>query len=220
MVTIESLQRRALLYGLLARLYSYPLDRQVLSAVAALSLQDAPPELEEPLTRMAEAAAVLSTGVGVQAVNVEATRLFEGPGKPVAPPYASYYLHGRLMGPPAVAASQFYLSHDATPDSDGIVPPDHLSLELGFLAYLAARAEQAAARDGADEAKAAHRASRQFLEEHVLSWIPPFTEDVVRGADSAFFTGLARFTLVVLEWDYRWLEALEAEHLEMEGVRR
>ena len=220
MVTIESLQRRALLYGLLARLYSYPLDRQVLSAVAALSLQDAPPELEEPLTRMAEAAAVLSTGVGVQAVNVAATRLFEGPGKPVAPPYASYYLHGRLMGPAAVSASRFYLSHDAMPDSDGLVPPDHLALELGFLAHLAARAERSAARASADEAEAALRASREFLEEHLLTWIPGFAEDVVRGADGVFFAGLARFTVAALEWDHRWLGALEAEHLQMEGVRR
>jgi len=218
----ESLQRRALLYELLARLYSYPLDQRVLDAVAALWTSEAPPELGDALSRMRDTAAASGTAAGIEALNIEATRLFEGPGKPVAPPYASYYLYGQLMASPAVAAYQFYLSQGALPNSAGTVPPDHLALELGFTAYLAARAEHALHNLSAGEAMEALQASREFVGGHLLTWIPRFVEDVLRGADRAFFSGLARFTVSVLEWDRRWLEALEAEQLEMEmeGVRR
>lgn len=216
----ESLERRALLYGLLARLHTYPVDEQFLDAMAALRLEEPLPGLEEALGQMREAAAAFRTPTGIETLNVEATRLFEGPGGPAAPPYASFYLHGRLMGPAALSAHQFYLAHRALPDADVMVPPDQLALELGFMAHLAARSEQAAAAGSPGESWESLRASREFLEGHLLIWIPRFAEDVVRAADSAFFAGIARFTLAALEWDGLWLEALEAEQLEMEGVRR
>ncbi len=213
MATSESLGGRSVLYELLARLYSYPFDEQILGSVASLRLEDGTAELNDSLDRMKAAVAVRGVQ-GVDALNVEATRLFEGPGKPIAPPFASYYLHGRLMGPPAIAANRFYLSKDALPDSEGSVPSDHLAVELGFMAYLATRAERAFAGGETADALSALESSREFIDEHLLTWLPRFIEDVVRGADSSFFTGLAEFTAASVNWDRRWLEALEAEHLE------
>ena len=213
MATSESLGSRVVLYELLARLYTYPLDDQTLDSIASLRLEDAPSELTEALDRMKAALAAMG-GESVEALNVEATRLFEGPGKPVAPPYASYYLHGRLMGPPAIAANQFYLSKEALPESEGGVPPDHVAVELGFMAYLATRAERSFVVGETREALSTLEASRDFIDEHLMTWLPRLNEDVMRGADSGFFTGLAEFTHASLNWDRQWLEALEAEHLE------
>ena len=166
----ESLQRRTLLYALLARLYTYPLDERLMEALAALRLDEAPAELEEALGQMQEVAASF-TPAEIEVLRVEATRLFDGPGKPMAPPYASFYLHGRLMGPPAASAYRFYLAHSALPNSDGRVAPDHLALELGFLRYLAARAERAATKGRSDEVEESLRASRKFVEGHLLTWM-------------------------------------------------
>lgn len=213
MSTSESLGSRIVLYELLARLFAYPLDEQILSSVASLQLEDGPPELTEALDRMKAALAAVGREA-VEALNVEATRLFEGPGKPVAPPYASYYLHGRLMGPPAIAANRFYLSEEALPESEGGVPPDHVAVELGFMAYLAMRAERSSAVGETPDALSALEASRDFIVEHLMTWLPRFSEDVVRGADSSFFSGLAEFMRASLNWDRQWLEALEAEHVE------
>ena len=219
MIEVEALEKRTLLYGLMCRLYTYPLTEQLVDVVAGLQLEDAPAGLVEAFGQMREVAAS-AAATGTDALNVEATRLFEGPGRPVAPPYASYYLHGRLMGPAAIAAHQFYLAHGALPDAGAKLPPDHLALELGFMAHLAARSQEAAASGNPGESWENTLASREFLEEHLLTWIPRFTEDVVRAADGPFFVGLARFTPAVLEWDRQWLEELAAEHLEMKGVRR
>ena len=215
MATRESLGSRAALYELLARLYTYPLDEQILDSVASLELGEAPSELEAALDRMKAVAA--KGGEAVDALNVEATRLFEGPGKPVAPPYASYYVFGRLMGPPAIAANRFYLSKEALPETEGSVPSDHVAVELGFMAYLATRAERAFAAGKTQDARSDLDASREFIDEHILTWLPRFIEDVVRGADSDFFAGLARFTDASVNWDRQWLEGLRSEHLEGES---
>jgi TorA maturation chaperone TorD len=215
MATSDSLGSRAVLYELLARLYTYPFDEQVLGGVASLQLEGGPPELCEALGRMKM---VATRGMEeVDALNVEATRLFEGPGKPVAPPYASYYLYGRLMGPPAIAANQFYLSKEALPESDGSVPSDHVAVELGFMAYMATRAEWAFAAGETRDARSALDASREFIDEYLLTWLPRFIEDVVRGDESGFFTGLVELTLASVNWDRQWLETLGAEHLEGES---
>ena len=212
MATGESLGSRAVLYELLARLHTYPLDEEVLSNVASLQLKAAPPELNAALGCMK---AVAARGrEGVEALNVEATRLFEGPGKPVAPPYASYHLYRRLMGPPAIAAYQFYLSTGAAPESGGAIPSDHVAVELGFMAYLAERARRAFEAGDTLGARADLDASRRFIDEHLLTWLPRFFEDVVRGADSDFFTGLAELAEASVNWDRQWLEGLRAEHME------
>ena len=213
MWTSESLRSRVVLYELLARLHTYPLDEQILGSVASLRLEDSPPEIGQALDRMKAVLAAMGREAA-EALNVEATRLFEGPGKPVAPPYASYYLNGRLMGHPAIAANQFYLSKAALPEPEGGVPPDHVAVELGFMAYLARRMERSFAAAKTREALSALEASREFIDEHLVTWLPRFDEDMVRGADSGFFSGLAQFTQASLNWDRQWLETLEAEQLE------
>lgn len=217
MIEHHSLQRRATLYGLLSRLHTYPLDEPLLAALPTLWLDEASEDLSSAL-RSLQAAAISAVASGVDAVNVEATRLFEGPGKPFAPPYASFYLHGRLMGPAAISAGRFYIAHGAVPDTK--LPPDLLGLELAFMVHLAARAEQAATTGGWVEARDPLAASREFLEEHLLVWLPRFVEDVHRAANGDFFPELGRFTLALLEWDRRWLGNLLSEQMVIEGGQR
>ena len=82
------------------------------------------------------------------------------------------------------------------------------------MAYLARRMERSFAAAKTREALSALEASREFIDEHLVTWLPRFDEDMVRGADSGFFSGLAQFTQASLNWDRQWLETLEAEQLE------
>jgi len=217
MIGSEPLQRRAILYGLLARLHTYPLTEPPLAALSALRLDGATEELRSALGQV-QSAAISAGAAGMDAINVEATRLFEGPGKPFAPPYASFYLHGRLMGPAAISAGRFYIAQGAMPDTK--LPPDLLSLELAFMAHLATRAEQTAVEGEQDAALGALAASLEFLDAHLLVWLPRFVEDVARAANVEFFPRLGRFTLAILEWDRRWLKALLSEQMVIEGVQK
>lgn len=194
----HALAARASLYDLLERLYTYPLDDAALDAVVALRVEGAPTPLSDALAVVqARIAAAPGRAAFVEALNVEATRLFEGPGRPAAPPYASFYLNeGRLMGPAALAVRRAYLARNVRPHDEGRVPPDHLALELGFMALLA--------REGA------WAESGEFLSEHVLTWVPRWDATVVRATAHPFFVGLANLTLALLQADAAWLREIQS----------
>lgn len=213
MVTMEThiLQERVGLYSLLRALYTYPMTTHLLLAVSGLNLPDTSP-LADPLAQMRRRIQEVTGGNGreqtflprlVERLNVEMTGLLEGPGAPAAPPYASYYLNnGRLMGPEAVAVRRFYAQWQAIPDLGISIPPDHIALEFGFLAYLAQRAAEA---ESEDERQAALAASYEFLTRHVRPWLPRFLQALEGAAKDEFFRALAAFTRVAVSEDIRFL---------------
>ncbi|MHB1618423.1 MAG: TorD/DmsD family molecular chaperone [Sulfuricella sp.] len=199
MDSTQSLEVRPSLYALLSRLFTYPLDAEVLSLVAGISFDEVPaePVAGPALTQMQCA---LADGGSlpdlIEALNCEATRLFEGPGRPAAPPFGSFYLNGQqLMGPETVAVGRAYLEAQLLPERNGNTPSDHLALELGFMAALAET-----------ESPGKLAASRDFLTQHLLKWVPAWRADVLAAAPHPFFTGLADFTQAVLEADLAWLD--------------
>lgn len=204
----DFLSARVMMYDLLARLYTYPFDSAVLDAVLALRVENAPSALRDALAVMqARLAATPARAELVEALNIEATRLFEGPGQPAAPAYASFYMNeGRLMGEAALAVKRAYLTANVLPRDDGRIPPDHLALELGFMAYLA----RAALLSNEQDAASALIASADFLREHLLTWIPRFDAAVVGATAHPFFVGLVNLTHALLEADAAWLEEILA----------
>ena len=207
----DFLHARAPLYDLLARLYTYPLDDAALEAIVALRLENASTALSDALAVMqARIAAAPDRAAFVGALNVEATRLFEGPGQPAAPPFASFYLNDRqLMGPAALTVRRAYLSRNLRPRDDGRVPPDHLALELGFMALMAREDTAHGLTDSA-----------VFLREHLLTWVPRWSAAVVAASAHPFFVGLANLTGAVLESDAQWLKVLESAHTNVMEVIR
>lgn len=203
----QRLAERVGLYGLLRTLYAYPLQGPLLETVARLTVEPDSP-LAPGLKRMQSA---LDDGISpdaLEALNVEMTRLLEGPGLTPAPPYASYYLHdGLLMGPAAVAARQSYLEWEVVPEGEIRIPDDHITLELGFLAHLAVRA--AAGDSDADEALAA---SQAFIVEQLMPWLPSFCAALRTASHDPFFLGLADFTMAAIKDDRDWLSATLAEN--------
>ena len=199
---LQRMQERVGLYSLLRILYTYPLQEAVLDAVAHLELPNASP-LHPGLHEMqARLRADGARAVALDALNTEMTRLLEGPGLTPAPPYASYYLHrGQLMGPSAIAARHAYLEWQAVPAGPTHLPEDHVALELGFLAYLA----ELSVREGAVAQRALY-ASRTFLRQQLLPWLPRFCAALLSAATDPFFRGLARFTLAAVEADLAWLD--------------
>lgn len=204
MIERQTLPERVGLYSLLRALYSFPLTEALLTTVANLAFEPDSP-LVKPLrqiqVRLDQNESLART---VEALNVEMTRLLEGPGLTPAPPYASYYLHGRqLMGPAAQKVRQVYWQWQVAPDSEVNLPADHLALELGFLAHLA----QLAAESGS-EAGTVLAASRDFLRQHLLPWLPRFCAALATASADPFFIGLAYFTQAAIQSDLVWLEAV------------
>jgi TorA maturation chaperone TorD len=205
-IEIGALDARAALYALLSRLFTYPLDAAVLHQVLALQVEGeehVPPDVPSP----GQALGAMKRAIGenadpaalVDELNLEATRLFEGPGKPAAPPFGSYYRNGgQLMGPEAIAVRKAYLAERLMPQ-DSHVPHDHLLLELGFMAALARLAFDKKVEEPL-------LASRRFLAEHMLSWLPYWRRNLEAAEPHPFYAGLGDFTLAVLEQDLEWLD--------------
>ena len=192
-------ENRATLYALLARLFTYPLDTHLLSTVKGLSLDGSPTEAAQDIARgldlMQTALAAGGLAEMAEALNCEATRLFEGPGQPVAPPFASFYLNGRqLVGQETIAVHRAYLAAGLSPAAN--LPADHLALELGFLAALAEKPEPEALQQ-----------AYAFITEHTLSWVPAWRRQLRTAQPNSFFAGLADLLHAVLVADVTWLES-------------
>jgi len=216
---LQALETRAQLYALLQRLYTHPLSGDVLEVVAALEVEGQEEAtassslLRKGLQRMkARLEAAADWEQLLEALNIERTRLFEGPGQTPAPPYASFYLNGgRLMGEETQRVRRFYLECHVVPDcgpEGGRLPDDHLALELGFMAYLAQMASRALEEDDDAGLAEALEFSRRFLTDHLTPWVPRFCTELYRASQDPFFQGLAQLTAGYLDEDSTWLKGM------------
>lgn len=195
MANTQSISTRAILYGFLSRLHTYPLDVGVLNIVAELSLGGSA-SLRAGLEQMQSAIKGAEDKTDLlKGLQLEATRLFEGPGQPVAPPFGSFYLNGkRLMGPEAAEVRKAYLAAGVWPDADKQLPPDHIAVELGFMSALAQ-----------NHSDITWTVSGAFLKNHLITWVPTWRNDVVAAKPHPFYQGLLHLTMAILEMDQEWL---------------
>jgi TorA maturation chaperone TorD len=200
MISRDPLETRLGIYRLLHALYDYPPCAEKLNAVLEVNL---PVEIHfySALRDLQDSIRGRDLTMLEEQLKIEMTRLMEGPGLPSAPPYASYYLNNKqLMGLAAQDARRAYLEWQVAPEQDSI-PADHISLELGFLAFLAERAIQT---QGPAQVEALN-ASLSFLTRQLLAWEAQFCAALEANSDEPFFIALARFTSQVVEADLIWL---------------
>ncbi len=120
--------------------------------------------------------------------------LFLGAGRArSAPPYESFYRdeRGRLYQQATQAMDDLLRRYDVHVGTDFKEPSDHVAVQLELMAVLAAGGAECAP-DSA-EAQDALKAQGDFLETHLLSWIPDFVEDCGSYDGSGFYAGVAGF---------------------------
>ncbi|MCL5736356.1 MAG: molecular chaperone TorD family protein [Actinobacteria bacterium] len=190
----EELRAWAGLWGLLAEVYTYPLSREKLTLLSGLVSEDE--SLGRALAALRNALVdVTDWDRLAEELNVEYTRLFEGPGHVPAPPYASFYLNGGLlMGSETVAVRRTYLERNVAPVQMGRVPDDHIALELAFISHLSGEAHAALAQGNDARAQSSLEAQGRFLRDHLLTWLPRFREAVASATPRKFFEELANLT--------------------------
>ena len=127
---------------------------------------------------------------------VDYTKLFLGPLEAVARPYGSVWLDvdRDLMQDSTMAVVALYAEGGFEISEDFRELPDHVAAELEFL-YLLLFRENQAQRTADAEALATVAALRQRLfDEHLGSWVGPFTAAVKAGAGTSFYGELAELT--------------------------
>jgi TorA maturation chaperone TorD/Pyruvate/2-oxoacid:ferredoxin oxidoreductase delta subunit len=120
----------------------------------------------------------------------EYTRLFLGPGRPVAHAYESVYREGRVMGETTLDVRNRLATEGLAPGGQTL--PDHVGIELAFMGHLAAR-EALAWADGDEETAWGYLAQQgSFLRDHLTAWLPQFCSRVLAGRPHDHYAELAR----------------------------
>ena len=176
------------LYRLLALAFTYPDDdrlrKRMTEVISSIDLKT----LQNPRCPLPEFIRVLN---GLHAIpweqfQAEYTRLFiNGYPHLPCPPYESAYREGVLLGSPAEAVDQLYRRWGVLVDGEEV---DHTAVELEFIAFLLHL-----------ETPDAQKAALEFLESHLLVWMPQFAEDVQRAASLEFYRGAGQLLAAVLQ---------------------
>ena len=141
------------------------------------------------------------------------TKLFIGPAKLPAPPWESVYATGEplLFQESTLAVRDAYRRAGYAAAGYPHEADDHLAVELDFMATLAADAS--AAFEAGDEERCADllAVQRDFLREHLLTWVGAFAERLAGSAgDGAFYPRFAELAALVCARDADVLEELAA----------
>jgi TorA maturation chaperone TorD len=184
-------RERSGLYGFLAEVFRAEPSPYLLKRIQderfAAVLEAAGAHLGEELTHQPEV-------VLLEDLAVEYTRLFLGPGRHVRP-YAATYLDGAgasLCGPTTVWVRNFMetAGFALTPEHRDL--PDHVSVELEFMARMAAQEAEAIEAGEAAAAAQCRDIQKEFLETHLGRWLPRFCGHAAEHAELSFYRELAR----------------------------
>lgn len=211
---IERAEMRSRVYAVLSVAFSPP--REGLGApgapqAAVLILREASQALAIAVPQRALAAideatrhatTILAQG-GADELEVEYNRLFVGPGAPRVYPYESLYQDpmGLVMGPSAGEVLEAYRRSDLAINTAFRDLPDHIAVELEFMARLCFEEARAGSAGEAGRAFRLKQQQRSFLEEHLATWLPALCEKVIRETTSIMYRGVAEIAAIFVDWD-------------------
>ncbi len=123
-------------------------------------------------------AGVTLGGITLQALQAEYVRLFiNALPETVCPPYGACYLEGTLMGRSTTELRDLYAAYGFSTEE----MPDHIAVELEFLALLCMAPKRGEVGEGIDT-----------LLVHLRSWTPRFFEQVEVNDTVGFFRRISR----------------------------
>ena len=135
----------------------------------------------------------------------EYTALFIGPNKLVAPPWESVYVNKArvILQESTLKVREFYRRHQLLPANYPRVADDHLAIELDFMAKLSKRVEES-------EDVSLLKEQLEFLDSHLLRWVPQFATDIQSSKTHRMYPFMAKITETALLTDRMLLEELIA----------
>ncbi|NOZ05634.1 MAG: 4Fe-4S dicluster domain-containing protein [Chloroflexi bacterium] len=111
-------------------------------------------------------------------------RLLVGPGLPLVSPYESWHKDAQMSGSTSQEVAQWYEAYGAEPPAGEL--PDHMCIELAFLAYLYRQEAFALENEQAEDAEIWRKQAQRFLRKHPARWIPQVGETLAKQAGVVF----------------------------------
>jgi TorA maturation chaperone TorD len=182
--------KRASSYKLLSEAYYLP-DSKLIHSIANAAQTD---------RFFADLACHVQPDFDLESLKIDYTRLFVGPFKLLAPPYGSVYFEdNKLMGDSTIDVTKRY----ADEGLDVVIKdaPDHITMELEFMYYLVAKQIEAITDENLQMLQTCQQKQFSFLQTHLGRWLPAFTENVQKNAQTEFYRDLARLTDTFVQKD-------------------
>jgi len=195
------LQGRINVYDLLSRLYMVEVDQPVLDTLrrANFRVDIGNPDLDEGYSLFRK----FQQGIGERTLlelAIDYVKTFIGSGQSgdsAAYPYESVYTSEDhlIMQEARDDVLALYRSEGMDKADGWTDPEDHVCLELAFMAHLNRRSLELFEAGKRDEAVAYLVKQRDFLDRHLLVWVPNFCKNMLRFAQDDLYRGLAKVTL-------------------------
>ena len=211
------LQTRCTFYAFLARIFRTEADQQLLEALNGISF---PEKSGDPVLDAGYAALTRwKTAPGSDLLTelaVDYARVFLGAGvagKDAAYPYESVYTspQGLVMQQAWEDVCRIYHAHGLKKPDHCDVHEDHVALELDFMAKLSSDALNAAEREDDTALLKTLAESLSFARGHLLNWLPGFSTDVAKYAETPFYAAAAQIALAFTQLDASMVEELLKE---------
>ena len=208
---------RARTYGLLSRLFLKEVDKPVLTELQGMRFPAATgnSDVDEGYLRIARYLSNTWEN-SVTDLAVDYVRTFIGHGVDAfsaAYPFESVYTSEKrlLMQDARDEVLAIYRAAGLDKKESWKEGEDHIALELEFEQVLANRTTEALKRGDEDEAAALLTTQQNFLNDHLISWVPMMTADMKRFSQTDLYQGLAYLTDGFLETDRAFLEDVLTE---------
>ncbi len=210
----EVLFNSAAMYAFIARLYRQEVDQTLLDQLTALDFTS---DFDVP--QVAEGYRMMDTFLKspgekpIVDLAVDYASIFLGCGPKqgqAAFPYESVYTshRGLIMQEARDEVVSIYRSEGMVRDQLFSEPEDHIAFELVYMEFLCSRV-QTALQNGEDEIAGAYlEKQKDFLQKHLMNWVPGFCADVERIAASDFYKAVAKITVGYLQMEQELLEEL------------
>lgn len=128
-------------------------------------------------------------------------RLFLSISKVPPHPSESIYRDGTMMQYSRDEVLKTYWSFGVDKKKEFTEPEDHIAVELSFLMYLCEKAIQALKNGDAKEARRYIQGQKDFLERHLVKWVPKLVKDILNTAQTPFYEAIAVLTKEYIEMD-------------------
>lgn len=227
MTPVDSSKRKALLalgpgrsdvYLFLTTAYAQPPSLDLLETICHEAFLRPMGEIfsVEIVTRLGELARSGSTGELEIQLRQEFTSLFKVPGDQYVSPCESVYrdsrdvgcerAEGLPMGPSAVDVLKWYQLAAVQISEEYRDLPDHIALELNYLALLCAKEQDFATAGNDAKLTRVWEMERDFLAAHVVSWVGQLSDRIHQVSQNPYFQAVADMTV---EFTHRDLATLE-----------
>jgi TorA maturation chaperone TorD len=135
----------------------------------------------------------------------------EGDTQPLcAYPYESAYANAisASRGDTAFVIGHLYRTSGFVSTADRTYAEDHVARELEYLQFLTGQEILALQEEDEEEVQNLLLKQRDFLESHLLKWVPLFVEQIEAKSETDFYPALGRMTLAFLKLDLEHIKGL------------